>query len=65
MQPALRGGALVTMAQRRLVLNGPLYLINGDLYGAIARLPIFIPNSTLEETFGSDRNCEWECSCGM
>ncbi len=57
-QPALRGGALMTLRQKSMMLNGPLFLINGGNFAAIVRLPIYIPNSTFNETFGTNRNCE-------
>lgn len=59
-QPALRGGALKTLEAHDLVLNGPLHLV-GSNFATIARIPIYIQNSTLGETFGSDRNCESPC----
>eukprot|EP00197_Chlamydomonas_leiostraca_P012744 CAMPEP_0202883926 /NCGR_PEP_ID=MMETSP1391-20130828/40188_1 /ASSEMBLY_ACC=CAM_ASM_000867 /TAXON_ID=1034604 /ORGANISM="Chlamydomonas leiostraca, Strain SAG 11-49" /LENGTH=288 /DNA_ID=CAMNT_0049567025 /DNA_START=44 /DNA_END=907 /DNA_ORIENTATION=- len=51
--PALRGGALTTIEQKRLVINGPLKLVGGAYFGAIVRIPIFIQNTTYEETFGT------------
>lgn len=61
LQPALRDGALKTIKQRAIVINGPLKLVQGN-FGTIARIPIFIPNSTLNETFGTSRNCKWPTS---
>jgi hypothetical protein len=55
-QPALRGGALTTIQRRSIVLNGPLKLVQGN-FGTIARIPIFINNSTAAETFGTSRAC--------
>jgi sensor domain CHASE-containing protein len=34
-------------------MNGPLKLVQGN-FGTIARIPIFIQNSTLNETFGTN-----------
>ncbi|KAJ9511825.1 hypothetical protein QJQ45_004378 [Haematococcus lacustris] len=64
--PALRGGGLDTVASRKLLLNGPLTLLR-SAYGAIVRLPIFIQNSTQNETFGTNKsmptNCEPQAMC--
>jgi hypothetical protein len=57
LQPALRGGALRTIEQREYVTNGPLQLVQGN-FGTIARIPIFIQNSTLNETFRTNKTCE-------
>jgi len=38
-------------------MNGPLNLVQGN-FGTISRIPIFIQNSTLNETFGTNRTCE-------
>lgn len=57
LQPALRGGALRTIEAREYVTNGPLQLVQGN-YGTIARIPIFIQNSTLNETFGTNKTRE-------
>ncbi len=57
-ESALRGGALATLQLGKLMLNGPLWLVNGGNFAAIVRLPIYIQNSTLNETFGTDRNRE-------
>jgi hypothetical protein len=64
LQPALRGGALRTIEQREYVTNGPLQLVQGN-FGTIARIPIFIQNSTLNETFGTNKTRKWrvETSC--
>lgn len=56
-QPALRGGALNTIKAREPVTNGPLNLVMGN-FGTIARIPIFIQNSTLNDTFGTNKTCE-------
>jgi hypothetical protein len=56
-KPALRAGALNTIQQRRIVINGPLKLVQGN-FGTIARIPIFVPNSSLAETFGTNRSRE-------
>ncbi len=58
-QAALRGGAIATLQLGKLQLNGPLWLVNGGNFAAIVRLPIYMQNSTLNETFGTDRNREW------
>lgn len=72
LQPALRGGALYTVEQRRLVVNGPLNLTAGAYFGAIARIPIFIQNASRDDAFGTryDRefwggevSCHAECWC--
>ncbi|WIA08278.1 hypothetical protein OEZ85_007721 [Tetradesmus obliquus] len=60
-QPALRGGALRTIEAREYVTNGPLQLVQGN-YGTIARIPIFIQNSTLNETFGTNKTLPDECA---
>ena len=39
------------------MLNGPLKLVQGN-YGNIARVPIFIPNATRNETWGTARTGE-------
>lgn len=57
LQPALRGGALNTIKQREVVMNGPLKLVQGN-FGTIARIPIFIANSSASETFGTNMTCE-------
>jgi hypothetical protein len=57
LQPALRGGAVRTLEAHDIVLNGPLQLV-GSNFAAVARIPIYIQNATLNETFGSDRNRE-------
>ncbi|KAL6760520.1 hypothetical protein V8C86DRAFT_1096537 [Haematococcus lacustris] len=56
--PALRGGGLDTVASRKLLLNGPFQLLRSS-YGAVVRLPIFIQNSTLNETFGTNKSSAW------
>ncbi|GFH23781.1 3',5'-cyclic-nucleotide phosphodiesterase, partial [Haematococcus lacustris] len=56
--PALRGGGLDTVASRKLLLNGPLDLLP-SAYGAIVRLPIFVQNSTQNETFGTNKSSAW------
>lgn len=58
LQPALRSGALNTVKQREMIMNGPLKLVQGN-FGTIARIPIFIDNATLNETFGTNRSSEW------
>lgn len=56
LQPALRGGALQTIEQRNFVTTGPLQLVQGN-FGTVARMPVFIRNSTLDETFGTNKTC--------
>jgi sensor domain CHASE-containing protein len=52
-QPALRSGALETMKQREVVMNGPLKLVQGN-FGTISRIPIFIEDVDQNETFGNN-----------
>ncbi len=63
-QSALRGGALTTIQQRRLLLNGPLNLVSGN-FGTIARVPIFIPDSSVNETFGTSKTTPTNCPPGL
>ncbi|KAJ9524730.1 hypothetical protein QJQ45_024366 [Haematococcus lacustris] len=57
---ALRGGALATVSSKKLLLNGPLDLLP-SAYGAIVRLPVFVQNSSLSETFGTNRSMPTNC----
>ncbi|GBF87741.1 hypothetical protein Rsub_00452 [Raphidocelis subcapitata] len=60
-EPALRGGAIATIQQRAIVLNGPLKLVQGSGFSTIARTPIFIDNATAAETFGTSRSIPDDC----
>lgn len=56
-QPALRSGALDTIKQRDVVMNGPVKLVQGN-FGTISRIPIFIDNVEAHEAFGANYSCE-------
>lgn len=57
LQSALRGGALKTIQEHDIVLNGPLQLVASN-FATIGRIPIFIQQSTLNETFGTNLSCK-------
>ncbi|KAI8471632.1 MAG: hypothetical protein J3K34DRAFT_416719, partial [Monoraphidium minutum] len=59
-EPALRGGAINTLQQRRMVLNGPLKLVQGN-FGTIARIPIYIRGAARNETFGTNKTAPDDC----
>lgn len=59
-EPALRGGALNTIRARRIVVNGPLKLVQGN-FGFIARTPIFIKNASATESWGLARSAPDNC----
>lgn len=67
-QPALRSGALDTIKKRRIVMNGPLKLVQGN-FGTISRIPIFIEDVPANDAFGNNitgglggRACAAVCS---
>jgi hypothetical protein len=53
-----------TLEAHEIVLNGPLQLVGAN-FAAVARIPIYIQNATLNETFGSDRNREYFACWGF
>lgn len=57
LQPALRSGALDTIKRRKIVMNGPLKLVQGN-FGTISRVPIFIDEVDANESFGNNQTSE-------
>lgn len=62
LQSALRGAAFKIIKARDIVLTGPLQLtISSQLttFGLCFDFPIFIQNTTRQETFGGNLSCEY------
>lgn len=61
-QPALRSGAIDTVTKRQIIMNGPLRLVTGvpPPFGTISRIPIFLDNVEMNETWGTNKTSELE-----